>query len=210
MINLINIDCVKYLESVDDNKFDLAIIDPPYGINIDNKKSGNLVMTKHESFEFDKRPPGSYFFNLLFRKTKNQIIFGYNHFILPPKKGIICWDKCNPMTGKFSDFELAWTSHGKCNRIYKKPWIGFGRTFQEKKPSIHPCQKPINLYKWILDNYAKKSDSIFDSHLGSGSLAVACSDLGFDFIGCEINKSYFESAKKRLKEHESALQIFKS
>ena len=208
MITATNEDNMLMMARYTDNHFDLAIVDPEYGIDVDNNKKGNFVMTKHKSKGWDKKPPPSKYFKELFRVSKKQIIWGGNYFPLPLKKGWICWDKVNPLKGKFSDFELAWTSFLNCDRIYKQEWIGFGRKFVEKNPSIHPTQKPIRLYEWILMNYAKEGDKILDTHRGSASLDIACHNLGFDLVTCELDTDYFNDGNKRLKQHQQQLTMF--
>ena len=202
MITATNEDNMIMMARYPDDYFEFAIVDPEYGIDVDNNKKGNFVMTKHKSKGWDKKPPPSKYFKELFRVSKKQIIWGGNYFPLPLKKGWICWDKVNPLKGKFSDFELAWTSFLNCDRIYKQEWIGFGRKFVEKNPSIHPTQKPVKLYEWILHHYAKKGDKILDTHRGSASLDIACHNLGFDLVTCEIDTDYFNNGNKRLKQHQ--------
>jgi site-specific DNA-methyltransferase (adenine-specific) len=199
-INLIHGDSLQALKGYVDNHFDMAIVDPPYGISVDNDKKGNFVMTKHKSKGWDNATPKEYYWNELARVSKNQIIWGGNYFPLPLKKGWICWDKVNPLIGKFSDFELAWTSFLNCDRIYKQEWIGFGRKFIEKTASIHPTQKPIRLYEWILKEFTNEGDLILDTHLGSGSIAIACHYMKRNLIGYEIDKEYYDAACKRFKE----------
>ena len=208
MITATNEDNMLMMARYTDNHFDLAIVDPEYGIDVDNNKKGNFVMTKHKSKGWDKKPPPSKYFKELFRVSKKQIIWGGNYFPLPLKKGWICWDKVNPLKGKFSDFELAWTSFLNCDKIYKQEWIGFGRKFVEKNPSIHPTQKPVKLYEWLLMNYAKEGDKILDTHRGSASLDIACHNLGFDLVTCELDTDYFNDGNKRLKQHQQQLTMF--
>ena len=203
-----NEDCVEGLKRFSDNYFDLAIVDPPYGIDIDNGKKGNLVMTKHKPKGWDASIPEMEYFIELFRVSKRQIIFGGNYFELEKRKGWICWDKVNPLKGKFSDFELAWTSFLNCDRIYKQEWIGFGRNFLEKDGSIHPTQKPIRLYEWILKEFAEEGWKILDTHLGSGSSRIAAYKSGFNFVGFEIDKDYYEAQEKRFKDFVSQLRMF--
>lgn len=207
-IELYNMDCMELMAQYPDKYFELAIVDPPYGIEMDNAKKGNFVMTKHVSKNWDYQPPEKIYFKELFRVSRKQIIWGGNYFELPLKKGWVCWDKINPMKGKFSDFELAWTSFLNYDVIYKQAWIGFGRKFEEKDSSIHPTQKPVKLYKWLLKNYAKAGDKILDTHLGSGSIAIACHDLGFDLVGSELDTEYFEAMMKRFNNHKAQLQLF--
>jgi site-specific DNA-methyltransferase (adenine-specific) len=203
MITATNEDNMLMMARYPDDYFEFAIVDPEYGINVDNNKKDNLVMSKHKSKNWDKYPPTQEYWKELFRVSKNQIVWGGNYFPLPLKKGWICWDKVNPLKGKFSDFELAWTSFLNCDRIYKQEWIGFGRKFVEKNPSIHPTQKPIRLYEWILMNYAKEGDKILDTHRGSASLDIACHNLGFDLVTCELDTDYFNDGNKRLKQHQN-------
>ena len=203
MITATNEDNMIMMARYPDDYFEFAIVDPEYGIDVDNNKKGNFVMTKHKSKGWDKKPPPSKYFKELFRVSKKQIIWGGNYFPLPLKKGWICWDKVNPLKGKFSDFELAWTSFLNCDRIYKQEWIGFGRKFVEKNPSIHPTQKPVKLYEWLLMTYAKEGDKIVDTHRGSASLDIACHNLNFDLVTCEIDTDYFNNGNKRLKQHQN-------
>ena len=206
-LSFFNADNLEIMRGFKDNEFDLAIVDPPYGISVDNDKKGNFVMTKHESKGWDKEPPTSEYWNELFRISKRQIIWGGNYFKLPLKKGWICWDKVNPLTGKFSDFELAWTSFLNCDRIYKQEWIGFGRKFKEKDNSIHPTQKPIQLYEWIIKYFVDEKSKILDTHLGSGSLAIAVEKanrldkMNLQFVGIEIDKEYYEKALNRIEQY---------
>lgn len=207
-IELFNADWRDILPRYESNWFDLAIVDPPYGKNVDNGKEGNFVMTKHKSKNWDLEPPGIMYFEELRRVSKNQIIWGGNYFPLPETECMVVWDKVNPLSGKFSDAELAWTSFSGPTRIYKQPWIGYGRHFKEKQPSIHPAQKPVALYRWLLQNYAKEGDKILDTHLGSGSIAIACFEEKFELVACEIDEDYFAAMKKRYDEYRKQLQLF--
>jgi site-specific DNA-methyltransferase (adenine-specific) len=205
-VRLICADNKKIIAKYPDNYFDLACIDPEYGINIDNNKKGNFVMTKHKSKGWDKKTPDTRFFKELFRISKNQIIFGGNYFNLPPRKGWICWDKINPLVGKFSDFELAWTSFVNHDRMYRQAWIGYGRTFIEKSSSIHPTQKPLRLYDWIYLNFCEKEWKIIDTNFGSASSAISAYYFGFsEYVGIEIDEQYFDEAVKRF-ENQTAQQ----
>ncbi|MFW9927900.1 MAG: hypothetical protein ACFFD1_00750 [Candidatus Thorarchaeota archaeon] len=210
MINFFCIDNIEFMKGKPDKYYDLAIVDPPYGINIDNNKSGNFVMTKHKSKNWDNNIPTPEYFEQLFRVSKNQIIWGGNYFDLERKKGWICWDKINPMTGKFSDFELAWTSFLNCDRIYHQAWIGFGRKFKEKKNSIHPTQKPINLYRWILLEFASKKMKILDTHGGSFSHAIAADMEGFDLDIMDADKEYFDNGIANYKEYKRQMNLFQN
>lgn len=202
------IDCIEGMKQFPDKIFDLAVVDPPYGIDVDNGKKGNFVMTKHKSKGWDASVPEMEYFIELFRVSKRQIIFGGNYFELEKKKGWICWDKVNPLKGKFSDFELAWTSFLNCDRIYKQEWIGFGRNFLEKDGSIHPTQKPIRLYEWILKEFTEEGWKILDTHLGSQSSRIAANKAGLDFVGFEIYREYYDNGNKRFKNFVSQGVLF--
>lgn len=192
-----NIDCMEYMKDCPDKFFDLAIVDPPYGIeeitgkevNRGRGKFKNRAFNRGEKKfnEWDKAPSQEYFIQL-FRVSKNQIIWGGNYFDLPPVRGYIIWDKCQPFPN-FSACEFAWTSFNVPAKIFK-----FDNRISGK---IHPTQKPIELYKWILMVFAKDKDKILDTHLGSGSSRIAAYDMGFDFVGCEIDADYFEAQEKR-------------
>lgn len=213
-IEVFNEDCMITMSRYEDNYFDLAIVDPPYGIGVDDSKKTNFVMTKHQSKNWDKSPPKASYFKELFRVSKKQIIWGGNYFELKSKKGWICWNKENPMKGKFSDFELAWTSFLKCDRMYSQAWIGFGRHFKEKDKSIHPTQKPLGLYIWILNNFSEKNFKIIDTHFGSGSHGIALDSvnkiekMNLSLVACEIDKDYYRDSKKRFDEKTAWQSIF--
>lgn len=150
-------------------------------------------------------PPNSEYFQHLFRVSKHQIIWGGNYFDeLPTTKAWIFWDKCVPEGVDFADGELAWTSGNKTLRKCTIPYSGFVGS----EGKIHPTQKPVALYKWLLTNYAKVGDKILDTHLGSGSIAIACHDYGYDLTATELDKDYFEAASKRLKQHQSQINLF--
>lgn len=211
-----NCDCLSYMRTVPDKFFDLAVVDPPYGINAPNMQMGGhdgyqSTATKLRkgrlnqgagklknralntlSCDWDFEPPGPEYFDELFRVSKNQIIWGGNYFPLPPTRGIICWDKLQPWEN-FSQVELAWTSFdcpAKLVRISSR-----GGANEEEK--IHPTQKPIELYSWIFEKFSRGGGQVFDSHVGSGSSRIAAYYAGIDFYGCEISKDYFESMEKR-------------
>jgi site-specific DNA-methyltransferase (adenine-specific) len=191
-----------------DNYFDLAIVDPPYGIGYDGAKktSGSHGGRKaHEFKGWDSKIPEKLYFDELFRISKNQIIWGANYFteFLPPSMGWIVWRKDR---GEFSssDAELAFTSFNRALREFtKNPLI-----LVREGGTIHPTQKPVALYKWILSNYAKEGDKILDTHLGSGSIAIACHDYGFDLTACELDKEYFDKAMQRINNHTAQIKMF--
>ena len=195
MIELLNCDCMEYMATVPDKYFDLAIVDPPYGIGRDGSKKTTSKHGGRKAHEFkgwDNSTPNKTYFDELMRISKNQIIWGANYFaeFLPPSMGWVFWDKgqriCN------SDGELAFTSFQKALRV-----VEYNRVELLLEGTIHPTQKPIKLYEWLLTNYAKKGQRVFDSHLGSGSSAIAAHYFGVDFVGCELDKDYFDAAKAR-------------
>jgi len=183
-----------------DNYFDLSIVDPPYGMKKSSLngagKLKNRVLNKMDT-SWDVSPTKEYF-NELFRVSKNQIVWGGNNFELPVSRGFIIWDKKQFMP-TFSRCEYAWISMYKPSKIFAYD--------NSSKTKIHPTQKPVALYKWLLHNYAKPGDKILDTHLGSGSIAIACHDLGFDLVACELDKDYYNAAVKRLKQHQSQLTL---
>lgn len=214
-----NIDCIEGMKNYSDNYFSLAIIDPPYGIgfgefNRTNKDSNGIryKSNKYKNGQWDDSIPTDEYFKELMRVSKEQIIWGGNYFPYLWKngcKGFIFWYKQNPVPN-FADGELAWTSFDKVAKQYHYRYSGNlqGNTSSEKK--YHPTQKPIKLYEWLLMNYADKGDNILDTHLGSGSSRIASYNLGFDFIGMELDKDYFNAQEKRFKEVTSQLSLFKN
>jgi site-specific DNA-methyltransferase (adenine-specific) len=220
-MTITNEDNMQLMARYDDNHFDLAIVDPPYGIDyvgisnttkIKNKnKFKDYKHNKSKSNWDNDRPPNEYFIELQ-RVSKNQIIWGGNYFadLLAPKKGWIYWDKkiTNSNNKDFSDGELAYTSFDCILRKFTYDWIGFGYLNNpQKQKKIHPTEKPISLYEWILMNYAKEGDKILDTHLGSGSIAIACHNLGYDLTACELDKEYYDAAIKRINQHKAQLRI---
>ena len=211
MIELLNMDCMEYMKGLKDNAFDLAIVDPPYGIGEDGGKFRHGPKSKAKGFrvksytkkEWDRKTPNKEYFDELNRVSKNQIIWGGNYFAdkLPTSSCWLIWDKKGFDKSDFADAELAWSSFKSSVRIFKYDWIGFGHlNLPEKRNRIHPTQKPIALYKWILKNYAKPGDKILDTHGGSMSSAIACHEMGFDLTLCEIDKDYYEAGLKRVAE----------
>ena len=199
MIELLNCDCMEYMATVPDKYFDLAIVDPPYGINASKGTWGSSnkgKVTDYGKKDWDKEIPSDEYFLGLQRVSKNQIIWGGNYFGLKPSSCWLVWDKLN--SADFADCELAWTSFESAVRKFTYRWNGMlQQNMKDKEIRIHPTQKPVALYNWLLTNYAKKGQRILDTHLGSGSSAIAAHYFGVDFVGCELDKSYFDAAKAR-------------
>lgn len=211
MINIYNKDCLEAMKSMKDNEFDLAIVDPPYGIGAGSTSFKSGTRKKGSFFrenDWDKKIPSKEYFEELFRISENQIIWGANYMVqhLSISKGWIFWDK---KTGdnSYGDGELAYTSFDKSLKKYDRYWSGANAKEKGDVDRIHPTQKPISLYEWLLMNYAKEGDKILDTHLGSGSIAIACHNLGFDLEGYELDKDYYDNALKRIKEHQSQLRL---
>ena len=197
-----NQDCLEAMKLMKDNQFDLAIVDPPYGIGMDGKN--NWSGSKHKVKDWDNNAPSIEYFKELRRISKNQIVWGANHFIsrMPfDSKCWLIWDKKNDGFS-FADGEMAWTSFNTAVRFFR-----YHRGQQTDK-RIHPTQKPVKLYEWLLMNYAKEGDKILDTHLGSGSIAIACHNLGYDLTGYELDKEYYDNAIKRIKNHQAQTRIF--
>ncbi len=196
-----NQDCLEAMKDMSDNQFDLAIVDPPYGIDVTKMNMGGRKRNELDKKKnWDNSIPNKEYFKELFRVTKNQIIWGGNYFKLPCSQYFCIWDKGETMYGRsFAEAEYAWVSKGG-TRIYKKNPNQLDR--------IHPTQKPVKLYEWLLMNYAKEGDTILDTHLGSGSIAIACHNLGYDLTGYEIDKEYFEAAIKRIEQHKAQIRLF--
>ena len=200
---------MEAMASMEDNEFDLAIVDPPYGIKRGGQSLTICKNPKHNRKHFehkgwDTKPPSKKYFDNLFRVSKNQIIWGANYYPqhLFPSMGWIIWDKGQKGLS-MSDCELAFSSFNRATRIFV---CNRGALAQEG--TIHPTQKPIKLYTWLLNKYAQKGWKILDTHLGSGSSAIAAHDMGFEFHGYELDTEYYEAASKRLKEHQQQLQLF--
>lgn len=200
-INLIHGDCLDAMRQMPDKAFDLAIVDPPYGIDIN--KSGRLVKEKGWDYKnWDKSIPTEQYFKELERVSCNQIVWGGNYFPLGPTRCYLIWDKKQPEGVSFASSELAWTSFDKSTKtFYWHP------QFQNEN-RIHPTQKPVKLYEWLLKNYAKEGDKILDTHLGSGSIAIACHNMAFNLTGYELDKDYYNAALKRFNNHKAQLRIF--
>lgn len=226
----LNVDCMEYMRTLPDKAFDLAIVDPPYGIGEDGGKSRSKFVTQkngnrlyvedghYEKTGFDIAPPRQVFFNELFRVSKAQIIWGANYFTLP-RAGAIVWDKCNDGSDQ-SDGEIAFNSLTSRVDIFRYMWRGMmqGKSISEgtiqqgnkalNGKRIHPTQKPVALYEWLLQKYAKEDWRILDTHLGSGSSRIAAYNLGFEFVGCEIEPTYFQLQEQRFAEHTAQVRMW--
>jgi len=208
-----NMDCMEGMKKFPDKYFDLAIIDSPYGIKESLKCNKRPKLTRlYHTSDWDKNPPGKEYFKELFRVSKNQIIWGANHFIskMPvDSPGWIFWDKCRE-NQDFADGELAWTSFNRAVKKFVFAWDGFrqGYGFKNKEKRIHPTQKPVALYRWLLKNYANPGDIILDTHVGSASSLIACEMEGFKYVGFEIDKEYYDAAIKRLRLETKQQYIF--
>ena len=214
-MKLINDDCMNIMPDYADDYFDLAIVDPPYGIKEDGKSNHSRSIlaetTKFTPKDWDKNSPDKSYFDELLRVSKNQIIFGANHFISKIPYDSSCWvvwDKENGASD-FADCELAWTSFKTAVRKYKFMWAGMLQgNMKEKQVRIHPTQKPKQLYSWLLETYAKPTDKILDTHLGSGSSAIACHYFGIkEFVGIEIDKEYFDMASERIEKQTMQIKL---
>jgi site-specific DNA-methyltransferase (adenine-specific) len=223
-----NMDCMEALKTFPDKHFELAILDTPYGIGEDGSRNesrskktnfgvkntrNTIVKAKnYKSFSGqDKEAPPAEYWDELFRVSQNQIIWGANHFISRIPFDSSCWIVWDKLNGEcdFADCELAWTSFDTAVRKFPFRWNGMLQgDMANKEIRIHPTQKPIPLYKWLLKNYAKEGDKILDTHLGSGSSRIAAFDMGFDFTGYELDKDYFEASEKRFNQHKAQLKLF--
>jgi site-specific DNA-methyltransferase (adenine-specific) len=205
-----NVDCMELMAQYPDKYFDLAVVDPPYGLDLANmnmgvgksKKASKIQNRKWESKDWDKATPTREYFEELFRVTKNQIIWGGNYFELPPCKHYAIWDKQIPEGLSFADCEMAWTSLSKAPRIFRYS------AYLDKVNKFHPTQKPVALYDWIFKNYAQEGQKILDTHLGSGSSRIAAWKAKLNFVGCELDTDYFGAQEKRYAEFRKQLTMF--
>ncbi|MCP4082358.1 MAG: site-specific DNA-methyltransferase [Planctomycetaceae bacterium] len=206
MIELLNCDCMEYMEGLEDNAFDLAIVDPPYGIG-DFSMDGKEKNAHRGTYDWNNKPPEDKYFSELKRTSKNRIIWGANYYNCFDKSGgAIIWYKRmgHPC---LSDCEIASCSMKKIVKYIHIDWqSGFARS--KSGGTFHPCQKPVSLYDWLLKNYAKEGDRILDTHLGSGSSAIAAHYGGFDFVGMEIDKDYYGAAVKRFNSETAQVDMF--
>ena len=209
-ITITNEDNMELMKRYPDKYFDLAIVDPPYGIDLANMnmgigntpKASKIKNRKWKAKDWDTSIPSDEYFKELFRVSKNQIIWGGNYFNLGICNKFIIWDKEIPDGLSFSDCEYAWTSFSGANKIFRYS------AYLNKSEKFHPTQKPPQLYKWLIDKYAKENDKILDTHLGSGSIAIAAHDYGFELTGCELDKEYYDKAIQRIKNHISQQKLF--
>lgn len=205
-----NADCMEFLKNCPDNAFSLCVVDPPYGLDIGNMNMGAGTSPRCSKIEnriwkpvdWDKAIPTDEYFQQLFRLSENQIIFGGNYFDLPPCRCFLVWDKVEGMYNRsFSECEFAWTSFNQPSRLFKYSPVD--------KLRFHPTQKPVALYRWIIQRYAKPGDKILDTHLGSGSSRIAAYDAGLDFVGFEIDKDYFDKQEERFAAHTAQCSLFR-
>ena len=198
-------DNMELMARYPDNYFELAIVDPPYGIGAENHAGKKENRWKQwDKKNWDNKIPNQKYFEQLKRVSKNQIVWGGNYMTeyLPASMGWIIWDK-GQRDFSLADGEMAWTSFNKAMRIWE---YARSKTISDNK--IHPTQKPVELYKWILDKYAKEGNKILDTHLGSGSIAIACHDYGFELTACELDSEYYEKAIQRIKNHTNQQKLF--
>ena len=197
---LYNMDCMEGMKQFPDKYFELAIVDPEYGINI--TESGRLKKYNANKTKWDNAPPDDTYFKELFRVSQNQIIWGGNYFQLPPTRCFVIWDKKQPENISFASCEMAWTSFDASARtFYMSP-------MNVPEQRIHPTQKPEKLYGWLLKRFASQGDKILDTHVGSASSLIACHNYGFDFIGFEIDEDYYEAATRRLEAVKAQVSMF--
>ena len=192
-----NMDCMEGMAQFPDKYFELAIVDPPYGIGI----SSNPVRQAHAKKDWDKSIPKDAYFSELMRVSQNQIIWGGNYFNLPATQNYIVWDKVQPEDFSLAMCELAWCS-------VQRPIKMFTYSIQREQNKIHPTQKPVKLYEWLLSRYAKPGDKILDTHVGSASSLIACHNLDFEYIGFEIDEDYYKAATERLELAKQQLKLF--
>jgi len=206
---------LELMKRYPDKYFDVAIVDPPYGISEKSyrKTPGKTAAAKKKNYNmnlWDQEKPCAEYWAELVRVSKNQIVWGGNYFtdFLPPSRNWAVWDKCTK-DSLFADVELAWTSWNNSAKLFTFRWNGMlQQDMKNKEVRIHPTQKPVGLYKWLLENYAKPGDKILDTHLGSGSIAIACHDYGFELTACEVDEKYFNDAIKRVTDHVGQQKLF--
>ncbi|OQC44024.1 MAG: Modification methylase DpnIIB [Bacteroidetes bacterium ADurb.Bin028] len=213
-ISIYNEDCLQALKAMADKQFDLAIVDPPYGIGMDSThfktKSSKAKPNDYGKKDWDNAIPNKEYFNELLRVSRHQIVWGGNYFVenLTNSSCWVVWDKDNG-DSIHADCELAWTSFKTGVKKVKWLWHGMRQqNMKNKEKRIHPTQKPVALYRWLLYEFAKEGDKILDTHLGSGSIAIACWDMGYDLTAYEVDKEYYDNACKRLETHKAQLTLW--
>ena len=205
MLTITNEDNMALMARYPDKHFDLAIVDPPYNIVAQQKRGvGSRIDKSGKMNSWNNIKPTAYYFDELFRVSKEQIIWGANNFTLPESEYFIVWDKAQTVDN-FASAEYAWTNVKMPAKIFH---YSIHQHNSDKGDKIHPTMKPIKLYKWLLDKYAKQGSQILDTHLGSGSIAIACHDYGFDLTACELDKDYFEAAMQRINNHVAQTKLF--
>ena len=214
--NFYNEDCLEAMKKMPDKYFDLAIVDPPYGIGADKKNSTNkkqssksaTLSTDYGNQKWDSNVPTEEYFQELIRVSKHQIVWGINYYAEHFGSGRIYWHK-NVTMPTYSDGELAYCSKLNSVKYFEYTWHGMlQQNMKDKEIRIHPTQKPVALYEWLLNNYAEKGDKILDTHVGSASSLIACHNLGFEYIGFELDPDYYNQATKRLEKHKSQMNLF--
>ena len=221
MIEFYNKDCVQAMKEYPDKYFDLAIVDPVYGDvtsggymthNVGQRiGTGKANQKGYHAGLWQQEKTGKDYFDELFRVSKNQVIWGGNYFIdnLYPSQCWIIWDKQHPEGLSFADAELAWTSFDKATRIFRFMWNGMLQgDMANKEDRIHPTQKPVKLYEWLLSRFANPGDKILDAHVGSGSSLIACHRMKFDVVGFEIDETYYKQTKERVDQETKQIDIF--
>jgi site-specific DNA-methyltransferase (adenine-specific) len=204
-LDLRNMDCMDLMREAPDNAWDLAICDPPYGIGMSGGNVGYKGFNDLERKEWDQATPTDEYFTELFRVSRVQIVWGGNYFPLPPSRCFIVWDKGAGFKGRtYAECELAWCSLDANAKIFARDPLARG----DYHGKIHPTQKPVALYKWLLQNYAKEGDKILDTHLGSGSIAIACYYMGYDLTGSELDPDYYAAMMERIDKETRQQELF--
>lgn len=208
LAQIYNMDCMELLSQTPDKYYELCIVDPPYGLNMAKerpRKDGRFAHNVPKTW--DEKIPDELYFSELRRVSCNQIVWGGNYFPLPPTQGFVFWYKQNPVDN-FSDGEFAWTSFKRPAKCFSYAYYGNLEGVSSAPKKIHISQKPVKLYEWLLTNYAKHGQRILDTHLGSGSSAIACNNLGFEMVGCELDPDYYQAACKRVEQATKQIRMF--
>ena len=200
-----NRDCMEGMKEYPDGYFNLAVVDPPYGIGMSGGNVGYKGFNNLERKDWDNVKPSPKYWKLLFKKSKNQIVWGGNYFALPGSRCFVVWDKGEGFKNRtYAEAEIAWTSFDRNIKIFKHDPLAKG----DYHGKIHPTQKPVALYLWLLNNYAKQGDLILDTHVGSASSLIACEKMGFNYVGYELDEDYYRDAQKRLAEFRMQTNLF--